>query len=306
MKIATALTSLAFAWSMVGCASQEPVFEGRHFLNRAMTRTIFDDQIANSIVSEHTVYPHHFVADSAELNPVGEQHLNVLSHHYKSNLDPTLNTKESARSVSVSFEYDKDGLGDKAKATLDTAAVTLNASPLAGVVVTGRADARGSYDYNRDLGRRRAAEVREYLVSKGISADRIEIVSRGKLDAAAAIDDEGGMARDRNARFKIVGMVSGPSAELNVRQGRASNELYGARVDTVVRRMEEEGVKLSLLSIADGFAGGEGMSSERVVIILNADTELTISRTSGGGLSVSKSLSGKGMRETASKSSIGK
>jgi peptidoglycan-associated lipoprotein len=48
------------------------------------------------------------------------------------------------------------------------------------IVVEGHCDERGTAEYNLGLGERRAAAVKDYLVSLGISADRIAVVSKGK------------------------------------------------------------------------------------------------------------------------------
>ena len=55
---------------------------------------------------------------------------------------------------------------------------------------------------------------------------------------------------------------------LNVRRDQASDELYEARVTYVVNRLKEAGVNVDNMHMADGMPGGSGMSSERVVTIL--------------------------------------
>jgi peptidoglycan-associated lipoprotein len=63
------------------------------------------------------------------------------------------------------------------------------------LMLVGRADPRGTVEYNDALGERRASNVASFLTNTGISRDRIEVTSRGKLDAVGR--DEAGWAIDR-------------------------------------------------------------------------------------------------------------
>jgi len=48
------------------------------------------------------------------------------------------------------------------------------------VIVEGHADSRGSAEYNLALGSRRASSVKDYLVSLGVPANRVTVISKGK------------------------------------------------------------------------------------------------------------------------------
>ena len=80
----------------------------------------------------------------------------------------------------VHFDYDKYAIMDADKATLQRQAAWLGRYPSVRVAVEGHADERGTREYNLALGARRANAVREYLVSLGVSAARVETVSYGK------------------------------------------------------------------------------------------------------------------------------
>jgi hypothetical protein len=56
--------------------------------------------------------------------------------------------------------------------------------------------------------------------------------------------------------------------ELNIRQGEASNRIYQARVDLVLKKMQEAGVDRSKITVSDGMPGGSGMPSEEVLSVL--------------------------------------
>jgi peptidoglycan-associated lipoprotein len=80
----------------------------------------------------------------------------------------------------VHFDYDKYSVMDADKATLQRQAAWLGRYPSVRVAIEGHADERGTREYNLALGARRANAVKEYLVSLGVSAARVETVSYGK------------------------------------------------------------------------------------------------------------------------------
>ena len=75
------------------------------------------------------------------------------------------------------FGFDKATLGETVQQHLDQVVATIkSADDLHGVLITGQADHIGPEPYNVDLARKRAEHAKAYLVSKGISADKIEAV----------------------------------------------------------------------------------------------------------------------------------
>jgi peptidoglycan-associated lipoprotein len=81
---------------------------------------------------------------------------------------------------SIYFSYDKFGLGVREKAILDQVAAYMKEHGKLGLIVEGNCDERGSDEYNRALGERRALSVKEYLTSAGVSPDRIKTISYGE------------------------------------------------------------------------------------------------------------------------------
>ena len=78
------------------------------------------------------------------------------------------------------FDYDKADIRADTRAALSSTADFLKAHPSVKVTIEGHCDERGSTEYNLGLGDRRSAAVKEYLVSLGVSADRMTTVSFGK------------------------------------------------------------------------------------------------------------------------------
>jgi peptidoglycan-associated lipoprotein len=80
----------------------------------------------------------------------------------------------------VFFEFDKSDLGAEARTTLERQAFFLRKYPSLSITIEGHCDERGTREYNLALGERRAAAVRDYLVSLGIDGSRVSTISYGK------------------------------------------------------------------------------------------------------------------------------
>ena len=99
----------------------------------------------------------------------------------------------------VYFAFDKAVLSKASKDTLDGVVRFMNANPGARAEVTGYTDDRGNDDYNSRLGARRATVLKDYLVSKGVSANRIMTSTKGESDPAEPNLTEAGRAKNRRA-----------------------------------------------------------------------------------------------------------
>ena len=71
------------------------------------------------------------------------------------------------------------------------------------ITVEGHADARGTNEYNLALGERRAAAVKDYLVSLGIGGDRVLAISKGEEQPFCMEMTEGCYAMNRRGHFII-------------------------------------------------------------------------------------------------------
>ena len=80
----------------------------------------------------------------------------------------------------VFFATNKSELTTAASTTLSKQATYLKANPTLNVVLEGHADERGTREYNLALGERRATAAKNYLISNGIAANRIKVISYGK------------------------------------------------------------------------------------------------------------------------------
>jgi|SRR5688572_30035204 len=101
------------------------------------------------------------------------------------------------------FDYDQSTIRDDARPVLQRNAEFLKRWPSTRVSIEGHADSRGTNEYNLGLTERRAAAVRDYLVSLGIMADRMLTVSRGEETPQCTEENEACWQRNRRGHFVI-------------------------------------------------------------------------------------------------------
>jgi len=173
-------------------------------------------------------------------NPCGGKTTRTATLHVVGSIDPP----PSATLLSVFYptayptkHHPKVGLLADEKMTLDNIATQFrnfgryehNAS----LVVIGYADVRGSRKYNTALSERRAALIRNYLVSKGIPADEIKVRAEGK---------------DKQIDRKVVKMLLS-KADLKPSKWMSKNErttwlAYNRRTDLVLEPTEQQSARI--------------------------------------------------------------
>jgi peptidoglycan-associated lipoprotein len=101
------------------------------------------------------------------------------------------------------FDYDKDELTKDDRTVLDQIATCLTSGAAKGraVALVGRADPRGTEEYNLGLGSRRASSVGTYLERLGVQQPQLAVTTRGALDATGT--DESGWQKDRRVDVQL-------------------------------------------------------------------------------------------------------
>jgi peptidoglycan-associated lipoprotein len=99
----------------------------------------------------------------------------------------------------VFFESDQTELTPQSRATLDKQAQWLTQYGNYQFTIEGHADERGTREYNIALGARRAQAVREYLVARGVAANRMRTISYGKERPVAVCNDISCWSQNRRA-----------------------------------------------------------------------------------------------------------
>ena len=103
----------------------------------------------------------------------------------------------------IYFDYDQDVLRDDASAALEAKAAVLLANPGVTLTITGHTDERGTAEYNLALGQRRAAQVKRYLVARGVTDSRLTTQSLGDSQPAVMGTDESAFQMNRRAEFEV-------------------------------------------------------------------------------------------------------
>ena len=101
------------------------------------------------------------------------------------------------------FLLDSADLDDTGRAIVTTNADVLKKYPSWQITIEGHCDERGTAEYNLALGERRAVAVKTYLVSLGISPDRLRTVSYGKEFPFDPGHVEDAWSKNRRAHFVI-------------------------------------------------------------------------------------------------------
>lgn len=103
----------------------------------------------------------------------------------------------------VFFGYDQYVLSPEARDVLQRQANWLNIYQDATATIEGHADERGTREYNLALGARRADSVKSFLVSQGVSPNRLRTISYGKERPIDPRASEAGWARNRNGHTNL-------------------------------------------------------------------------------------------------------
>ena len=104
----------------------------------------------------------------------------------------------------IQFDFDQFTLSSEARQVLGANAKYLKAMSAVKVVIEGHCDERGSDEYNLALGESRALAAKNYLVSLGVSAKRLSVISYGEEKALVDASNENAWAQNRRAEFKAV------------------------------------------------------------------------------------------------------
>jgi len=114
---------------------------------------------------------------------------------------PTDEERWKAGVFDAYFDYDKADLRPDVRAALSKTADFLKSNPGIKVTVEGHCDERGSTEYNLGLGVRRADSVKQYIVSLGVSADRVNTTSFGKEKPFCTESNEACWQQNRRGHF---------------------------------------------------------------------------------------------------------
>jgi peptidoglycan-associated lipoprotein len=105
--------------------------------------------------------------------------------------------------IMIHFDLDRSNIRPDDMGALDQKVAILQANPDLRIRIGGHCDERGSDEYNLALGNRRAQSTKQYLVSHGIDASRIETQSWGEERPLVDGHDESAWSQNRRAEFDV-------------------------------------------------------------------------------------------------------
>ena len=103
------------------------------------------------------------------------------------------------------FDFDKSVIKPEAKAKLDDLVSKLAGVNLEVIVAVGHTDWIGTDEYNLGLSKRRSDAIKQYLVSKGIEANRIYTEGKGEKQPVADNRTAEGRAKNRRVEIEVIG-----------------------------------------------------------------------------------------------------
>ena len=134
--------------------------------------------------------------------------LELMSENDDSNIDIKL--EDTFISSEVKYEYKSSKLIKSGQQELDKLITIMKNNKDVGIEVGAHTDSKGGYAYNQRLGQQRADEVLKYIISKGVSKNRVKTKSYGQTKPLApnklkdGSDNPDGRAKNRRVEFKII------------------------------------------------------------------------------------------------------
>lgn len=111
---------------------------------------------------------------------------------------------EMFKSDTVYFDFDSSVVKDNEKSKVEAVASYLKSNAANAVKVEGHCDERGTEEYNRALGERRALAVREQLIAGGVAPERVDTISYGKDRPADPGHNEAAWQKNRRGVFLLL------------------------------------------------------------------------------------------------------
>ncbi len=118
--------------------------------------------------------------------------------------------KEIFKAYTVLFDFDSSAIRSSEKSKVQSVADHLKSNPAQGLRVEGNCDERGTEEYNRALGERRALAVREELIRLGVNPDHVLTISFGKDKPAVEGHDEAAWSKNRRDDFVLLTRPAAP------------------------------------------------------------------------------------------------
>lgn len=139
-----------------------------------------------------------------EEKKIEEEKLKEAEGEIKPQIAREAETKAVPQLDDIHFDFDKSDIRADSRETLQKNADWLQNNPDIKIQIEGHCDERGTAEYNLALGERRAMSTKKYLISLGISADRIYTISYGEELPIDPNHSEDAWSKNRRAHFLVI------------------------------------------------------------------------------------------------------
>ena len=182
------LVGLALMFSTIGCRK-----------NPGYTTTI--PSLTHDKPGNDSLNPENPIKNQQPIDTTGSTGIPPTDSSQYSNYTPH---PEILQAETVYFEYDKSSIRSSEQGKLEKVADYLKSNPTHVVRVEGNCDERGTEEYNRSLGERRALAAREYLVRLGIEPNRVVTISYGQDHPIEPLHNEAAWSKNRRDDFVVL------------------------------------------------------------------------------------------------------
>jgi len=184
------VTLLCFGLAAAGCAKKE------------MVKT---EEAIPPVVAPQTTPPAIPATPPAKAEPLAAQPISEAPVKTETLQPATALDTVVATLDRIFFDFDSFILTQTSRDTLSrNADYLLKKQPNARVLIEGHCDERGSDEYNLALGEKRARATRDYLVTLGVAANRLSVISYGEEKPLDPAHTDEAWAKNRRAEFLIV------------------------------------------------------------------------------------------------------
>jgi peptidoglycan-associated lipoprotein len=122
----------------------------------------------------------------------------------RGNFNPDSADYQTLASDTIYFDFDKSTIGGAERGKLEAVSEWFKANPGNSLFLAGHADKRGTPEYNRALGERRALAVREYLAGLGLAPANLYTISYGSDRPAEQGDTEEAFSKNRRVEVGVI------------------------------------------------------------------------------------------------------
>jgi len=142
--------------------------------------------------------------DGSKLNSDNMGNANGIPVAGADSFDNMNEDRAALAAYTIHFAFDSAAIKSGEQSKLESVASALKSNASDKLLIEGNCDDRGTEEYNRSLGERRALAAREALAKLGVSPDRIRTISYGKDKPADPGHDEAAWAKNRRDDFVLL------------------------------------------------------------------------------------------------------